>query len=144
MLNVRIYLQDRLTSFRMILLSFILFIFTGALLLSLPCASVGSGGVSFLDALFTSTSAACVTGLVVFDTATKWTLFGRIVLINEEMMTTDEARRITDFLAGAAFALDGKLLRVGSLKAVVFTPHGVALLSDQMDELEIIKKGSKI
>ena len=62
--------------------------------------------------------------------------FGRIVLINEEMMTTDEARRITDFLAGAAFALDGKLLRVGSLKAVVFTPHGVALLSDQMDELE--------
>ena len=65
MLNVRIYIQDRLTSFRMILLSFILFIFTGALLLSLPCASVGSGGVSFLDALFTSTSAACVTGLVV-------------------------------------------------------------------------------
>ena len=62
--------------------------------------------------------------------------FGRIVLINEEMMTTDEARRITDFLAGAAYALDGKLLRVGSLKAVVFTPHGVALLSDQMDELE--------
>ena len=62
--------------------------------------------------------------------------FGRIVLINEEMMTTDEARRITDFLAGAAFALDGKLLRVGSLKAVVFTPHGVGLLSDQMDELE--------
>ena len=62
--------------------------------------------------------------------------YGRIVLINEEMMTTDEARRITDFLAGAAFALDGKLLRVGSLKAVVFTPHGVALLSDQMDELE--------
>ena len=81
MLNVRIYLQDRLTSFRMILLSFILFIFTGALLLSLPCASVGSGGVSFLDALFTSTSAACVTGLVVFDTATKWTLFGRIVIM---------------------------------------------------------------
>ena len=62
--------------------------------------------------------------------------FGRIVLINDEMMTTDEARRITDFLAGAAYALDGKLLRVGSLKAVVFTPHGVALLSDQMDELE--------
>ena len=62
--------------------------------------------------------------------------YGRIVLINEEMMTTDEARRITDFLSGAAYALDGKLLRVGSLKAVVFTPHGVALLSDQMDELE--------
>lgn len=62
--------------------------------------------------------------------------YGRIVLVNEEMMTTDEARRITDSLSGAAYALDGNLLRVGSLKAVVFTPHGVALLSDQMDELE--------
>ena len=61
---------------------------------------------------------------------------GRIVLVNEELMTNDEARRITDSLSGAAYALDGKLLRVGSLKAVVFTPHGVALLSDQMDELE--------
>ena len=61
---------------------------------------------------------------------------GRIVLVNEELMTTEEARRITDSLSGAAYALDGKLLRVGSLKAVVFTPHGVALLSDQMDELE--------
>ena len=61
---------------------------------------------------------------------------GRIVLVNEELMTTEEARRITDSLSGAAYALDGKLLRVGSLRAVVFTPRGVALLSDQMDELE--------
>lgn len=81
MLNVRIYIQDRLTSFRAILLSFAFFILTGALLLSLPCASVGSGGVPFLDALFTSTSAACVTGLVVFDTATRWTLFGKTVIL---------------------------------------------------------------
>lgn len=62
--------------------------------------------------------------------------YGRIVLVNEEMMTTDEARRITDSLSGAAYALDGKLIRVGSLRAVVYTPHGVGLLSDQMDELE--------
>ena len=61
---------------------------------------------------------------------------GRIVLVNEELMTNDEARRLTDSLSGASYALDGKLLRVGSLKAVVFTPHGVALLSDQMEELE--------
>ena len=63
-------------------------------------------------------------------------IYGRIVLVNEELMTTDEARRITDSLSGAAYALGGKLLRVGTLRAVVFTPHGVALLSDQMDELE--------
>lgn len=80
MLNMRIFLQDHLTSFRMILLTFLLMILVGAGLLCLPFASTG-GGVSFLDALFTSTSAVCVTGLVVFDTATKWTLFGRIVLL---------------------------------------------------------------
>lgn len=60
----------------------------------------------------------------------------RIVLVNEEFMANDEARRITDFLSGAAYALSGILLRVGSLKAVVFTPNGVGLVSEQMDELE--------
>ena len=73
--------KDHLTSFRMIILSFVLMILAGAVLLCLPWASAGGEKVSFLDALFTSTSAACVTGLVVFDTATKWTLFGRIVIL---------------------------------------------------------------
>ena len=81
MLNIRIYIQDRLTSFRIILLSFVFLILTGAILLSLPIASTTRGGVPFLNALFTSTSAACVTGLVVYDTATKWTLFGKIVIM---------------------------------------------------------------
>lgn len=81
MLKIRIYLQDHLSSFRMILLSFMLMILAGAGLLCLPCASTGDAPVSFLDALFTSTSAACVTGLVVFDTATKWTIFGRTVIL---------------------------------------------------------------
>ena len=80
MLNIRIYLQDRLTSFRIILLSFVLIITAGAMLLCLPIACA-DGSVSFLDALFTSTSATCVTGLVVFDTATKWTIFGRTVIL---------------------------------------------------------------
>ena len=81
MLRFRIFLQDHLNSFRVILLSFFFLILTGALLLCLPFASTGKGSVSFLNALFTSTSAACVTGLVVFDTATTWTLFGRIVIL---------------------------------------------------------------
>ncbi|MBQ6357983.1 MAG: Smr/MutS family protein [Clostridia bacterium] len=81
MLNIRVYLQDRLNSFRMILLSFVLLILAGALLLCLPWACADGEHVSFLNALFTSTSAACVTGLVVFDTATKWTLFGKIVIL---------------------------------------------------------------
>lgn len=81
MLRARIYLQDHLTSFRMILLSFLLVILAGAALLCLPFASADGERVTFLNALFTSTSATCVTGLVVFDTATKWTIFGRIVIL---------------------------------------------------------------
>ncbi|MBR4770520.1 MAG: Trk family potassium uptake protein [Clostridia bacterium] len=65
----------------MILLGFAVVILLGALLLVLPVASKTGGGTSFLDALFTSASAVCVTGLVVFDTATKWTLFGQIVIL---------------------------------------------------------------
>ncbi|MCH5314932.1 MAG: Trk family potassium uptake protein [Eubacterium sp.] len=65
---------------RLVALSFIILILVGALLLMLPI-SVKSGSVSFLDALFTATSASCVTGLVIFDTFTKWTLFGQIVII---------------------------------------------------------------
>ena len=61
-------------------MSFILLILVGTVLLMLPI-SVKSGSVSFLDAFFTATSASCVTGLVVFDTFTKWTLFGQLVIL---------------------------------------------------------------
>lgn len=47
----------------------------------LPIASCEKGSASFADALFTSTSAVCVTGLVVRDTATYWTLFGQSVIL---------------------------------------------------------------
>ena len=47
----------------------------------LPVSSVNKGGTSFLDALFTATSATCVTGLVVHDTATYWSVFGQIVIL---------------------------------------------------------------
>ena len=54
-------------------------ILTGALLLLLPWSQT-SGAVGFVDALFTSTSAVCVTGLVVVDTGTAYTLFGQTVI----------------------------------------------------------------
>lgn len=57
-------------------------IFVGALLLMLPAAQAGGGPrLSFLDALFTATSATCVTGLTVVDTATRFTLFGQVVIL---------------------------------------------------------------
>lgn len=60
-------------------LSFLCLILVGAVLLYLPAASYEKTG--FLDALFTSVSATCVTGLVMFDTATHWTAFGKTVLL---------------------------------------------------------------
>ncbi|TFC05682.1 TrkH family potassium uptake protein [Cryobacterium adonitolivorans] len=60
---------------------FALTILIGAGLLSLPIAKVGLGGASFAEAIFTATSAVCVTGLTVVDTATFWTPFGQVVIL---------------------------------------------------------------
>ena len=56
-------------------------IIVGSILLSLPIASAGPEPVSWFDALFTSTSAVCVTGLVVVDTGTAYSTFGHVVLL---------------------------------------------------------------
>ena len=70
-----------LTSFQIIIMGFSLVILAGTLLLMLPFSSVDGGCASFGDALFTATSAVCVTGLVVQDTATYWTGFGQAVIL---------------------------------------------------------------
>lgn len=62
-------------------LSFAGMILVGAGLLCLPFASVEGVRVSFLDALFTATSANCVTGLITYNTAATWTAFGKIVIL---------------------------------------------------------------
>lgn len=59
--------------------SFALIIFAGTLLLKLPNATVE--GISTVDALFTATSAVCVTGLIVVDTATTFTTLGKVILL---------------------------------------------------------------
>ncbi|MBQ1467198.1 MAG: Trk family potassium uptake protein [Solobacterium sp.] len=79
MRKYRIFLQDHLNSFRTILIGFFLVILCGMCLLLLPVSRHGE--VSVIDALFTSASAVCVTGLVVYDTATQWTLFGKTVIL---------------------------------------------------------------
>src|SRR3990172_8518219 len=56
-------------------------ILVGGLLLSLPVATESGTSPPFLTALFTATSAVCVTGLVVVDTATTWSLFGELVIL---------------------------------------------------------------
>ncbi|TDW30520.1 potassium uptake TrkH family protein [Cryobacterium psychrophilum] len=56
-------------------------IFVGTALLMLPNARLGPSSATFLEAIFTATSAVCVTGLAVVDTATYWTPFGQVVIL---------------------------------------------------------------
>ena len=73
--------KTHLTSGRKIVLCFLGVILAGAVLLSLPISRNPGTSLSFLDALFTATSATCVTGLVVTDTAETFNTFGRIVIL---------------------------------------------------------------
>lgn len=70
-----------LTPAKIILGGFFLIIFTGGILLSLPIASKSGQATPFLDAIFTSTSATCVTGLIVHDTYSYWSIFGQAVIL---------------------------------------------------------------
>lgn len=62
-------------------LSFLILILIGAILLTLPIASKSGKSIGFINALFTSASASCVTGLVVVNTTSYWSVFGKFVII---------------------------------------------------------------
>lgn len=62
-------------------MGFLSVILVGTLLLILPCSTVPGATTSFMTALFTSTSATCVTGLTLVSTATHWTFFGQLVIM---------------------------------------------------------------
>lgn len=71
----------RLSSIQIIALGFSIIIITGTLLLMLPISCAEGHPTSFLTSLFTATSASCVTGLILVDTATYWSTFGQIVIL---------------------------------------------------------------
>ncbi len=71
----------RLSTTQIILLSFLATILLGSLLLSLPISAVDGNPVPYLDALFTATSATCVTGLVTLPTVSTWSVFGQAVIL---------------------------------------------------------------
>lgn len=66
---------------RLVAVGFLAAIVVGAILLSLPIASVADGSVAWIEALFTSVSSVTITGLAVVDTATTWTVFGQVVIL---------------------------------------------------------------
>ncbi len=79
-LDLRVsYKRTALNPAQLFLISFVVIILGGTLLLSLPGATYE--GIGLLDALFTATSAVCVTGLIVVDTATHFTFFGQSILL---------------------------------------------------------------
>ncbi|PAU94899.1 hypothetical protein CK503_05370 [Aliifodinibius salipaludis] len=74
-------LDQQKNTARFLVYSFLSLIAVGTFLLMLPGATQDGLGLQFIDALFTSTSAVCVTGLIVVDTATHFTLFGELVIL---------------------------------------------------------------
>lgn len=73
--------KKRTSPFQIIILGFLLVILAGSFLLMLPISTKQRIWTPFVDALFTSTSAVCVTGLVLHDTATYWSGFGQLIII---------------------------------------------------------------
>ena len=70
-----------MTVWQFLSLGYLIVIIAGSLLLFLPFATKDGQSTTYINALFTSTSATCVTGLVPYDTNTHWSLFGQIVII---------------------------------------------------------------
>ncbi len=90
---------------RLLVMSFGVFIFAGALLLMLPQATKGSP-LGFIDALFTATSATCVTGLAVVDTGARFTLFGQLLILT---MIQLGGLGIITFSTAFLYVLEGRL-----------------------------------
>ena len=76
------FIRNRsLNATRVVAVSFAVIILVGALLLTLPIASRSGESAGFFTGLFTATSATCVTGLILVDTWTQWSLFGQVVIL---------------------------------------------------------------
>ncbi|ATD55274.1 TrkH family potassium uptake protein [Clostridium chauvoei] len=73
--------EIKLNGVQILALGFLTVIFLGAIILSLPISSANRESTSFLDSLFTSTSAVCVTGLVTLNTSAHWSVFGQTVIM---------------------------------------------------------------
>ncbi len=78
---VKIKKKIKLTAWQFLAIGYLTVIFVGSLLLSLPFATAEGKSTNYLNALFTSTSATCVTGLVPYDTGSHWSVFGQVVIL---------------------------------------------------------------
>lgn len=134
--------RKRLTGPQAILAGFLIMITIGALLLTLPISSKSREATPFIDALFTSVSASCVTGLVVKDTQTSWSLFGQIVILLLIQIGGMGVITMTTFF----MRLTGKNINIRSRAAMqeaVSAPNigGIAKLTDFIVKGTILFEG---
>ncbi len=99
---------------RLIAISFAALILIGGLLLTLPIASRSGEWTSFLTGIFTSTSAVCVTGLILEDTGTYWSAFGHTVIIT--LIQLGGIGLVT--VVASFFALSKRKMNIRTLRAV--------------------------
>lgn len=116
-------LQYKMTYVRIIASGYLLVIIGGTLLLLLPGATRAGNETDFLTALFTATSATCVTGLVVVDTYTHWTSFGHTVIL------------IMIQIGGLGFMTMGVLLAMFLKKRITLRTRG--LLQESMNGMQM-------
>ncbi len=95
-----------LTTTHIIMASFLLTILLGSLLLALPVSSANGVAVPYTDALFTATTATCVTGLVTLPTATTWSTFGHVVIL---LLIQVGGLGVITVLAGLALAVHRRM-----------------------------------
>ncbi len=116
-------MQDKLSYVRIIAMGYLIVVLVGTILLMLPVSSNSGQGADFLTALFTATSATCVTGLVVVDTATQWSVVGRIFLL------------LMIQIGGLGFMTMGVLLAMLLRKRISLRTRG--LLQESMNSMQM-------
>ena len=120
---------------RVVALSFGAVILVGTILLMLPFASVSGESCGLITALFTATSATCVTGLILVDTLTGWTIFGQIIILLMIQLGGLGFMTVLFFLASAVHkrpSLNQRLLIVSSFN-----------LNDMSDTARVVKNALK-
>ena len=127
--------KNKLSYIQIFALGFLAIILIGAILLCLPISSKSGKWTGFLDALFTSTSATCVTGLIVFDTFTYFSLFGQIVIL---LLIQVGGLGLMTFIAIISIIL-GKKVSFYKRKSLMQTTGSINL-SEAVDLLFVIFK----
>lgn len=124
------YQEKKLEPAQILVLGFGAVILLGAILLNLPIATVSGKSVGFINSLFTSTSAVCVTGLVVVDTGTYWSMFGQLIimlLIQIGGLGIMTMATLITFIAGRRISLRSRIIMSEALNHI--TISGVVRLT---------------